>query len=180
MTDARMIWAYLVISAGTVLVGLGGLVATHGWNKLSELRRRQGLIRAVAGEMVIDFDILNSKHFTETDPQALMRYDVFPRLRTISLDGAISSGMFTDANDMELVSDISRVSQLAADFNQRLAITQQQIDGAEPAFIAKRRREIRDGPMRASVLAAVQSLEKLLIEKYDIRPRERFFVKLNP
>jgi len=92
-------WA--AISIGTILVVIGGLLATWGWNQRSELQHQDNLITAVAEEwrlneqMIVDVISLARSWNTRGDSESFP-YHPFKSFRAKAL---ITSGVFNDTHN---------------------------------------------------------------------------------
>lgn len=85
---------WLLITLGAILIALGGILGTYGWQRKSQDDQKTNLIRSVAAEMLLNMNILDDVAYTETNTTKLSKFVVFPRLKTTALEGAISSGLF--------------------------------------------------------------------------------------
>jgi len=53
-----MVWPNTLIIAGTLLIAIGGIAATYGWNARTEVAQKKGLIRSVAAELLVNLKIV--------------------------------------------------------------------------------------------------------------------------
>lgn len=90
----------MLILIGTVLISLGGIIATYGWNLTARKTERKAKVskvtRALAAECIFNRDVLDDPIITLkgiSDSGVRVKY---PRLRTVSIHAAISSGMFLE------------------------------------------------------------------------------------
>ena len=116
-----------LIGIGTLLIGLGGFIATNGWNAKATASVRDGLIRGAAAELLVNLTIVSDQKFTEQDDAKLAEYVVFPRLQSVALEGAIASGSFLEKPDRLLLTRMTGVRELIHEFNNRLSITEAQM-----------------------------------------------------
>jgi len=56
--DGFMVWPNTLIIAGTLLIAIGGIAATYGWNARTEVAQKKGLIRSVAAELLVNLKIV--------------------------------------------------------------------------------------------------------------------------
>ncbi len=66
-----MTWPNTLIIIGTLLLATGGVIATHGWNARTTAQQREGLIQAVAAELMVNLRVVSDSKFTETDAAKL-------------------------------------------------------------------------------------------------------------
>lgn len=83
-----------MIAGGTILIAIGGLIATLGWNGYADDKRKRGLIEQVAAELTVNVNVALDPKFQEEDPAKLGDYVIFPRFQTMAVDAAIASGLF--------------------------------------------------------------------------------------
>ena len=174
-----MVWPNILIALGALLIAVGGVMATHGWNARTEVAQREGLVRAVAAELLVNLEIVSDSKFTEKDQDKLEKFVVFPRMQTVALESAIASGLFLLESDRLLLTRLTGLRQILMDFNQRLSITETQMGNLTAEKIYVYRVKLRDGRTRKSIENKLALLGKLLIKKYDINPDGQFFVQLD-
>lgn len=88
----------MLILIGTALIALGGIIATYGWNLTARETERKAKVsqvtRALAAECIFNRDVLDDPIITLkgiSDSGVPVKY---PRLRTITIRTALSSGLF--------------------------------------------------------------------------------------
>jgi len=167
-----------MIVGGTLLIAIGGLLATFGWNSHADDARRHGLVEQIAAELTVNLNVASDPKFVENDPEELKEYVVYPRFQIVALDAAIASGLFLENADRELLTRISGVSELLRDFNNRLNITEAQTAGASQADRVVWRTTLRDGETRKGIDQRLKSLGALLLQEYGIKEDRQFFVEL--
>jgi hypothetical protein len=128
--------ANLLIAFGTLLIALGGIVATFGWSMRSTIEtrsvleaeraatiqsQRRAMFRTLAAELSLNAEVLTNEVFHETDEAKLAKFVMLPRLQHSALESAIASGLFATQADTSLYSIIVRLLQQTQDFNNRLA-----------------------------------------------------------
>jgi hypothetical protein len=86
------------IIRGTILVALAGLLTTYGWNVISLGGQRNNLIRAIAQELLMNVQLLESPpikdevSYKKEDDSVVLR--PFPTLKTVALNAVMSSGFW--------------------------------------------------------------------------------------
>ena len=165
------------IICGTVLITIGGLVATHGWNARSDMLRKASILKAASAEYLTYEAIILDSKFVETNEELLSQFTVFPRFHTIALESAISSGLFLDKNDREVFTRAVNLHELLHEFNKRLTITEDTIKN-DKTSILKFRIRLRDGATRNSIISKLTQYGALLETKYGINFKEEYFVTL--
>ena len=173
-----MIIPNIMIVVGALLIGIGGIIATSGWNKRTVVHQRDGIIRSVAAEMMMNMSIIEDSKFTETDDKKLSKYKVFPKMQTAALAGALASGLFTGEKDRVFLSRAASLNENLLEFNNRLILTQN-IMNESPNRIYEFRKGIRDGKTRKSVGVQLIKLMELLLSDYGIKADDTFFVNLD-
>jgi len=106
--------ANLIIALGTVLIAIGGLVATYGWNMRSTQetrtmlkertradrnRNRAEVLKSLGAEFSMNIERLKTPPINEIDEVQLGHFVVIPRLQTTATAAAIARGTFTDLED---------------------------------------------------------------------------------
>lgn len=177
-----------LILAGTILIGLGGLLATYGWDlKSSEDTRRAleqsaandlavrrlTILRTLGAEFVINSATLRSPVFVERDDSQLSKFVVFPRLQTTAVATAMASGLFAAPADNDIFTALFSFQQSAGDFNTRLQTTEN-LTLQNREIILHTRTKLRDGKTLSSARAALQRLGRVLAAS-GIDPNEKFF-----
>jgi len=177
-----------LILFGSVLIGLGGLIATYGWDIRSSedtrraleqraasdlATRRLTILRTLAAELIINKAIIEDRKFTELDDGQLSRFVVFPRLQTTAIATAIASGLFAAPTDNQLFTALFQFQELASDFNTRLETTES-VTLQDPTRTLEFRKTLRDGRMLAAVRTSLQNFGSVLVAN-GIDPNERFF-----
>lgn len=98
----KCMWTIL---GGTFAIASGGLLTTYGWNVISLGEQRNNLIRAVAQELCMDVNSLESPpikgetYFIKNDGDVGIR--PYPNLGITALDAVISSGLWNFGNQTE-------------------------------------------------------------------------------
>jgi hypothetical protein len=100
-----MLSANLLILLGTILIGLGGLLATYGWDlrssadtrymleqqRLSQVRAaREALLYSMAAELTINGQLLTSEAFQEKDLEKTGKYEPLPRLQPTAMAAGLA------------------------------------------------------------------------------------------
>lgn len=169
--------ANLSIVFGTMFIAIGGIMATHGWNAKTVASQKNGIIRAVAAETIVNIAILNDPIFTAKNDKELLKFTMFPRTQTAALEGAIASGLFIEDKDRIFLTRAVGLNELLNSFNQRLDFTENRLS-QKPNEIALYRKKLREGQFRKSVSVKLQKLGNLLISNYGIKHDDSFFVEL--
>lgn len=167
-----------LIGIGTLLIALGGFVATHGWNAKANAGIRDGLIRGAAAELLVNQAIVSDQKFAEQDDARLAEFVVFPRLQSVALEGAIASGAFLEKTDRVLLTRMTGLREIIHEFNNRLSITESQM-ASDVRNIRTLRLRLRDGRTRASVVLKLRLFGDLLVDGYGISRDDFFFVELD-
>jgi len=173
-----MIVPNLLIALGTLLIAIGGVIATKGWNARTVATQRNGVIRAVAAETLMNASVFMDAVFTEKNEEELSKFSLFPRMQTAALEGAIASGLFVEEKDRIFLTRAATLNELLADFNQRLSFTEDRMS-QRPSEIALLRKKLRDGQVRKSLGVKIQKFGELLIRDYGVKRDDRFFVHLD-
>ncbi len=74
-----MVWPNTLIAVGALLIAIGGVMATHGWNARTEIAQKEGRIRSVAAELLVNLEIVSDLKFVGKDDEQLTKFVVFPR-----------------------------------------------------------------------------------------------------
>ena len=172
-----MIIPHFIIVLGTILIAVGGVLATYGWNMKTVASQRHGIIRAVTAESLDNSDVLMKRVFTEKNDNKLSTFVLFPRMQTTALDGAIASGLFCSNKDREFLTRVVGLRNALVEFNDRLSFTEHWMS-QKPEEIAPLRKILRDGPMRTIILKKYKAFALLLMAKYGVKGEERFYMKL--
>lgn len=178
----------LYIAVGTFLIGLGGWLATYGWDLKSSQdtrialqraahdeveTRRIAMLRMLAAESIANRQSLAHKAFTEADESELAKFANLPRLQSGAATAAIASGLFASSNDVQLLTTIFEFQAAATEFNARLAPIENAMS-ATPGQTSSIRRLLRDGELLPSMRVKVKELTDALLAN-GIDPKEKFF-----
>lgn len=172
-----MNWPNFLVVLGTLMIAGGGFIATYGWNAKTEYAQRERLIKAITAELVINLSAIRDRKFAETDKSKLAEFVIFPRMKTVTLEGAIASGLFRREKDREFLTRVSRVHELLISFNQRLSFMEDRMVN-DPTHISVYREKLREGATRKQVLIHLIAFAKLLKSEYGVRGDEELFVEL--
>lgn len=167
----------LFIIVGTLLIAVGGVVATYGWNARTELAQKAGIVRAVAAELLMNIVVTNDRKIIETDEKKLSAFVMFPRVQTAALEGAIASGLFLEEKDRLFLTRAANLHELLLGFNQRLSFTEEKMS-SDPKNAKMFRTQLRDGAVRQQLSLKLKKFGELLISDYRIQETDSFFVKL--
>ena len=165
------------IVLGILLVAMGGVVATYGWNARTEVTQRNGMIRAIAAETLVNASVFRDPKFSETNEDKLKKFTLFPRMRTAALEGAIASGLFLGENDREFLTRAVNLAGLLDAFNRGLSFTEDTMSN-RASEIPSFRKKLRDGKARKHLGARLQKFGELLMSDYGVKSGDTFFVKL--
>ena len=168
----------LLIAIGTLLIAIGGIVATNGWNARASFAQRQSIIRAVAAETLMNMNVYKDQNFTERDEEQLAKFTLFPRMQTSAIEGAIASALFTGEKDRTFLTRASRLNERLSDFNQRLSFTEEMMS-QNARDIASYRKKLRDGQVRKTLGVELQMFGQLLMSDYGIKYDDIFFVQID-
>lgn len=117
---------WLLILGGALLLAVGGILTTLGWNRLKERSQMRTLISAVAREWQLNNKLLTSDPlFTGSDDAALGSHRLYPRLYTTASAGVLASGLFNpeDQRDRKLLRAIADYQEGLRDVNGRLSVS---------------------------------------------------------
>jgi hypothetical protein len=173
---AELLVANLQVVIGALLITGGGILATMGWNSRSTAMQRNGVIRAVSAELLMNIAIFKDVKFTERDESELAEYVIFPRMQTSALAGVIASGMFVENKDRVFLTRAMNLLEILQDFNKRLDVTENTTNRNE---ILRLRKQLRDGKTRRNVAMKMKKFAELLISHYGIKEQDTFFVELD-
>jgi hypothetical protein len=179
-----MLRANLLIAIGTLLIALGGLVATYGWDMRSSMdtrrmlneraetdraQRRAALIRALGAECLVNTHLLETPPIDEQDPELVTKYVPYPRMHTTALTSAIASGAFASAWDREIFTSIVQIQEHLNEFNDRLNMTETQMT---QGHVEMWRTTLRDGAALDTVRVRLKRFLDLLVRN-GLDPNER-------
>jgi hypothetical protein len=183
-----------VISVASVLIAIGGAIATFGWNEISsketrlsldESRRadteskRRALTRAVAAEFLTNLVIINDKAYTETNEEELSKLAIYPRFQTTVLSAFLASGLFVGEEDRLLFTMITELHSRMTDANERLSMSMLKMSLEPKSLIPSGRKAINASVVRRDLQKRLRALGTLLLDKYGIDRNESFFVDLD-
>ena len=105
------------------MVGIGGLIATWGWNKNSELQYRMNLVSSVIYEWHLNDQLIKdalslAKRWNERGDKETFSYQPYKAVR---LNALISSGVFGDSQ-RSLVGAIQKYESAVGDFTTGMRI----------------------------------------------------------
>jgi hypothetical protein len=164
---------YFWIILGTVLIGVGGLVATYGWEQKSEVAKRASLARSVAAEAYSNYQWCISPQFTHLDERM-----VFAKANTSVLDGVIASGVFSGEADREFLSRCAHLRDRLSDLNQKLEAAQVLMI-TNPKMTAVTREEIAKSEILRRAKAELTTLLDYLSRSGYTNENETFYVELS-
>jgi hypothetical protein len=161
----------------------GAFLSSYFWNdyfhKLNRNTHRQEIIRLLASEIVVNYEIFRNNKFHDQDDDNMSTFVVYPRFQKTALESAIGSGLFFSDNEKELLTNIYHIYERISEINNRLGLTESQmISNPQPSNIALWRKRIRDGGMLASLKPLMTRMSKLLIDDYGIQEDDTFFIEL--
>lgn len=166
-----------LIVVGTLLIAVGGIIATYGWNAKTEAAQKAAIIRAVAAEYMINVAVINDQKFIETDEKKLCTFAMFPRVQSAALEGAVASGLFLEEKDRLFLTRAANLHELLLGFNQRLSYTEDQMTN-RPGMTKLLRTKLRDGAFRQQLSLKLMKFGELLVSSYGIKQTDTFFVTL--
>lgn len=149
----------LYIAAGTIMIAVGGLLATFGWNLRSSEARKDALVHAMASEVMLNLGVVADKKLTADGGDFIM----FPRVHHVALDGALGSGLFTSKNDKQLLSRATELREVLVSLNQRLEFTENRM-ADDPSAVATFRSRLSGGQVLADARDSISSFGRLLVE----------------
>lgn len=167
------IWLVIL---GTFLVAIGGLFATHGWNKHSIELANAALRDALLVELDANWQILNDKIFTD-DASEKGATVLFPRVLDVALSGVIAVGGLSASSGNDVLSQAIRLKQRIGMFNQRLEFAETAAMH-DARTVAKSYPAIR-GSMRQQIISEMLVLCRLLDPTCRIGDQNTHSVNLN-
>jgi hypothetical protein len=159
-----------LIIIGTLLIAVGGMVATYGWNQQSEQAKRVALIRAVAAETMANASVIQSPEVSEHGD----KFVVLPRTRTIAIDAAIASGLFNTESDRPFFTRASRMSNYLHAFNRALTSTEQQMM-EHSKDVPMWRKKLSEGEVLDQIRKETIAFMEFLIGDCGIKESDEFY-----
>ena len=125
MTNQAII-AWSIVVLGPIIVGVGGFIATWGWNKVRAEEQRQNIIVGLAREvslnhqMIQDALALAARWPTRSEAENFY----YQEYRSSLVVGALTSGQFDPEapDDGELLAALERYERAISGFNAELRI----------------------------------------------------------
>jgi len=167
-----------LIAAGTLLIAIGGIMATYGWNARTDIARKSSIVRSVAAEWVVNTAVIEDEKLSGYDENKLSQFAVFPRMMTTNLGAALASGLFLHEKDRLFLTRAANLHELLLGFNQRLQFTEERM-AASSKDIRVFRTKLRDGKVRQQLLIKLTKFGELLISDYGVKSSHIFFVPLD-
>jgi hypothetical protein len=89
---------WLWIFAGVLLIGIGGVFSTWGWDNINKKGRRHALLFSLAREWVINEAYLLTKPLTfkANDKDIGEKHNPYPRFQTVVLQSILTSDLISD------------------------------------------------------------------------------------
>ncbi len=106
------------ISIGTLMIAMGGLIATLGWEGRSGYTARRAMLEVLSAEIQINAALLGHSVFKETNPERLKVVRVIPAFNDSALRAAMSSGSFTGKGDQNLLDAVVALDNSIIYFRQ--------------------------------------------------------------
>ena len=140
----RIIKGVSLLIIGTLLIGLGGIGTTYGWDLYSELRARKILIHSIDIELRYNQELLNeSVVFNQSDSLFDSRYQSYPMLRNlISYNAALNELLWNDKRLIDLLANytnyIDKLNVAFDKFNkahESLSVSYKQIKDDRETFL---------------------------------------------
>jgi hypothetical protein len=161
----------------------GAFFSSYYWNdyfhKLNRNTHRQEIIRLLAAEIVVNYEIFGNNKFHDRNDDNMSTFVVYPRFQKTALESAIGSGLFFSDNEKELLTLIYHIYERISEINNRLDLTESQmITNYQPSNIALWRKKIRDGGMLNSLKPLMARMSKILIDDYGIKEEDTFFIEI--
>jgi hypothetical protein len=178
MVRERLGGAITWILIGAFLAAISPVVSAYGWNGYSDAMRarektadiaaaRLNLAKAVITDILSNISMIKEVVKDKHSEEEWEKLRFYPRLRTGSLQTAISGGLFVD--DAKLLKPMVNVLDILAQMNTRF----ENYDQILARSTNQKRSELRkviESPEHfdAQVLAPVIELGRLLIAEFDI------------
>lgn len=176
--DRLLITGWLFVMIGAVAIGVGGVLTTLGWNRLSRRSQMKSLIAAIAREWEINDTLLkNDPLFTATDDETLGSHRLYPRFKVSALNNALTSGLFSSSatKDQTLLRAIADYETVISDVNSRLDVSDNfVISTQDSAAISKHRSHVLQSPGFKGLLDQHQAMKDLLERNYSWVLIEKF------
>ncbi len=89
---------WLWIISGVLLIGIGGVFSTWGWDNINKKGRRNALLFSLAREWTINQAYLLTKPlaFRSEDKQVGEKHNPYPRFETVVLQSVLTSDVIAD------------------------------------------------------------------------------------
>ena len=163
------------IIVGALLAAISPVVSAYEWNEFATLEQRRKVREAVAAELVRNDDLLMKRYSLEWAEQPIaVQSREMPAMQTITLEAAISSGLFLEESDGELLARIIDVRYLMSEFNRRLLETYESTARLNDEEFRAMLRSLPNKPRMVQLRKEIQNLANLLSEKYDVRSEPKF------
>lgn len=124
--DHLFIRGSMFVLIGAIVLAVGGVMTTLGWNILSERSQIRNLISAVARQWEINNKLLTADPlFNGSDEEVLKSHRLYPRFYTNATDAVLASGLFNpkDKADREFLRMIADYQSTINDVNSRLGVS---------------------------------------------------------
>ena len=117
---------YLIVVCGGLLILVGGMIATWGWNAISQAQVKKNLLVALNrevqlnGKMIRDAQLLARRWHQRAEHEAFS----YQPYRTTQADAVLGSGLFSfqDGNDSRVLEVVNRYRSAVGAFNATLGI----------------------------------------------------------
>ena len=123
---SQAVWGWSLVVGGTILVGLGGLVATLGWNKITAANQRQNAIVGIAREVRLNDRMIKEaiqliERWTQRSENEAFSFETY---RSSHVAGALTSGLLQPESkaDQELLQALEDYDAAISRFNGALRI----------------------------------------------------------
>jgi len=183
----------LLIFLGTVLIAIGGVTATYGWNKnsSSETRkiiasnqmeemesRKSSMLKAFHAELLNNFHIITSKRINPDNDEELSKFAFYGRLESSVLSSLISSGLFVEKSDRLLLTYLVDLNNRINDLNNRFGYIESTILN-RPKSALEYRKAMKESEAIKVTSIRMTNIAKLLEQKYEVDLDASYFYNLD-
>jgi hypothetical protein len=171
-------WAFIII--GAVLIGIGGVTTTLGWNYLSTKSKIVDILRAVRHEIEINETYLKDPLFVSNDESLLASRRLYPRFKSSSLTVLLTSGQFNASRktDRGLLRATADYESSVLDINARLDVSDNLVIlKAKPDVVLEHRKLVRESSALKGMISQQNALKEFIAENYPSVKAKHFLDK---
>jgi hypothetical protein len=173
-----LVRGWLLVIVGAAVIGVGGVLTTLGWNKLSSRSQMMNLLMAIAHEWEINNTLLYMEPLFNSDDDAiLMSRCLYPRFKRSAMNNALTSGLFHPSVDdaKRFLRTIADYETVVADVNARLDVSDNLATTSENVVkIGEHRRHLQTSRGFTDFKKQHQKLYELLKTNYPLALKDAF------